>query len=300
MKIINIFLIILIGTIFTACSDKQKMVKKPIFIQNKLDNYRKALSYEDKNGVIKGNNYANYRHYLDKAIKEKNPKAYLKAFNDFKNPIGKKAYIKGKYKIISQKSTKKATKFALLTIENKKNINIACNMIKLVNKQNMFNAEQSYKIYLANKKQGCINIEDKNFDYQFTPNISFINKTINSDIYKKKHEKVLKALIDNYAKKAINGDLITNYIKYDDRWLMLCKSATDLAFISYKKNKKELAGYYLALAKKIIESTPLNKNRYFKYDLKEQNSKKYYHVKARAKIIKTGSDKILKTLLKII
>lgn len=304
LKIVNIFLIIIITILFTACSDKQKKIKKviskPVLTQKTINNYKKALSYENKDGIINGNNYANYRYYLDKAIEEKNPQAYLKAFNDYKNPIGKKANIKGKLKIVSKEDKQKAAKFALLAIQNQKNKKIACDTIKQIGEQNIFDKEQSYKIYLANKTQGCINIDDKNFDFLFTPSISFIQKTKNSDKYKEKNEQILKELINNNAQKAIDGNLITKYEKYDDRWLILSKIATNLAFISYKKKNEELAGYYLALAKKIIQSTPLNKNRYFKYDPKEKNFKKYYHNEARDKIIQKGSDEILKMLLKMI
>lgn len=275
-------------------------IKKEIIIQKPIDNYKKALSYEDENGFIKGNNYLNYRHYLDKSIKEKNPEAYLKAYQDYKNPIGKKAYIKGEYKIVAKQDKEKAAKFALLAIENKKNKDISCDTLKQVDEQDIFNEAQSYKIYLANIKQGCINIEDENFDFQFTPSISFINKALNGSVYEEKHIKVLKELVDNYAKKAINGTLITKYKNYDDRWIMLSQSATDLAFISYKNGDKASAGDYLALAKKIIESTPLNKNRYYKYNVKNKDVKEYYHNEARNKIIKTGSDEILTMLLKMI
>ncbi len=89
MKTLNILLLIIIGIIFTSCSDKPKIIQKPIpkepkkqkVIQKKIDNYKKALSYEDKDGVIKGDNYANYKHYLDKAVKEKNSTSIFKSFS---------------------------------------------------------------------------------------------------------------------------------------------------------------------------------------------------------------------------
>lgn len=304
MKSIHILSIFLLGFILIGCSNKQtpikKEIKKTVKIQKKIDNYKKAMSYEDKNGVIKGNNYAKYKYYLDKAIKEKNPKAYVKAFNNYKNPIGKKAYIKKRYKIVSEPNRQKATKFAILAIENKKDKKIACSTIKQIGNQYIFDAKESYKIYLANKKQGCINKIDKKFDFQFTPSVSFINKTNGKKEFKEKNKKVQKELIDNYAKKAINETLGKDYVKYDDRWIILSQSAINLAKIEYSEGNEESAGYYLALAKDIIESTPLNKNRYYRYDLKNGGEKKYYHYKQRNKIIKIGSDKILKTLLKII
>lgn len=297
-------MILLIGIIFTACSNKQitikTEIKKEIIIQKPIDNYEKALSYEGENGFIKGDNYTNYRHYLDKSIKEKNPEAYLKAYQDYKNPIGKKAYIKDEYKIVAKQNRQKAAKFALLAIENQTNQDVSCDTLKQVDEQNMFNEEQSYKIYLANIQQGCINLEDENFDFQFTPSISFINKAVNGSVYEEERIKVLKELVDNYAKKAINGTLSTKYKNYDDRWIMLSKSARNLAFISYKNGDKASAGTYLALAKKIIESTPLNKNRYYEYNLNKKDVKKYYHKEARNKIIKTGSDEVLTMLLKMI
>lgn len=190
MKAINIFLIILLGIIFTACSNKQvpikKEIKKTIKVQKKIDNYKKAMSYEDKN-----------------------PKAYYKAFKDYENPIGKKEF-------------------------------------KEINK------------------------------------------------------KVQKELIDNYAKKALNGTLSKNYVKYDDRWVELSQSATNLAMIEYSEGDKELAGYYLALAKKIIKSTPLNKERYYRYELNKNGEKLYYHHRQRNKIIDLGSGEIFNALLKII
>ncbi len=43
-----------------------------------------------------------------KQLKKKNPQAYLKAFHDYKNPIGKRAYIKGKYITVAQDNIKKS------------------------------------------------------------------------------------------------------------------------------------------------------------------------------------------------
>ena len=258
------------------------------------------MSYEDKNGVIQGDNYAKYKHYLDEAIKEKNPKAYHKAFNNYKNPIGKKAYIKKRYKIVAEPNKQKATKFALLTIENKNDKKIACNTIKQIGYQYMFNEKESYKIYLANKQQECLNNIDKSFDFKFTPSVSFINKTNGNDTFKEQNKEIQKELLDNYANKALNGTLSKNYAKYDDRWVILSQSAINLAIINHKNGDKEKAGHYLALAEKIILSTPLNKNRYYRFDFKNSDGKKHYHYKERSKIIKIGSDKILNALLKII
>jgi len=300
LRTIHILLIFFLGLILIGCSNKQKQIKKEIKKTVKIDNYKKAMSYEDKNGVIQGDNYAKYRYYLDKAIKEKNPKAYYKAFIDYKNPIGKKAYIKKKYKIVAEPNRQKATKFAILTIENKKDKKIACKTIKQIGNQHIFNAKESYKIYLANKKQGCINQNDKKFDFQFTPSVSFIGKTNGKKKFKEKNKKVQKELIDNYAKKALNKTLSKDYVQYDNRWIILSQSAINLAKIEYSEGNKELAGHYLVLAKKIIQSIPLNKNRYYRYDFKNNGEKKYYHYKQRNKIINTVSDEILNALLKII
>lgn len=300
MKIIHIILIILLSIIVTSCSNKKQQIQQTTTVKIVKDNYKKALSYEDKDGIIQGNNYSNYKYYLDRTIKNKNPKAYYKAFRDYKNPIGKRAYINNTYEIVANFDKQKATKFALLTIENPKDKEIACKTIKEVGNQYLFNKEQSYKIYLANKKQGCVYKKDKNFDFLFTPSVSFINKTIKNKAYMQKNREVQKDLIDSYAKKAIDGTLPKKYAKYDDRWIILSQSAINLALISEKEGDKESAGHYLALAKEIIMSTPLNKNRYLKYDFKNKGKKIYYHYKKRNEIIKTGTDKILRALLKII
>ncbi|WP_024953841.1 hypothetical protein [Sulfurospirillum arcachonense] len=301
MKIIHIFLIILVGIIFSACSEKQSIIAKktlkPAIVEKKVDNYKKALSYENKDGSIKSENY---KKYLDKAIKEKNPKAYVKAFENYKNPIGKKTITHGKPQILIKPNIQKATHFALLAIENKKSKEIACETIKKAGNQNMFDANQSYEIYLANKAQGCTNINDKDFDFKFTPAAIFINKTKNNSLYKEQRTKILNELINEYSKQAINGTLDTKYTKYDDRWVLLSTMATNLAMIKYENGDKESAGSYLGIAKKIIEATPLNKNRYYKFDTKTKSHKKFYHAQQRDKIIKAGSDQILKTLLKII
>jgi len=275
-KILHIILIIFAITILTSCSNKQT---KPVVVETNIDYYLEAIKYEDDDGNIQGDNYKQYKYFLDKAIESKNLNAYFKSYQNYNMLYGKRAYIDGNYMVVQKRDIRKAHEFALLIIENRSNSQAACEMIKKIDNQNNFTKNQSYRIYLANEFQGCSNIEDKLFDYKFTPASVFITKTPHKAL-------VLGQMIDKYAKKALDGSLEKSYVNFDNRWIMLSRYALALSIIN-KKNKK-LSKMYHNLAEDIIKSIPLNKNRYFRYDLKNKNKKIYYHVEQQNKLISEG------------
>ena len=111
-------------------------------------------------------------------------------------------------------------------------------------------------------------------------------------IDKQRKADILALIVKEYSQDAIDGKLKDTYKLYDDRWVILSNYAMALAII--KHQQKNLSNYYLGLSEKIIRSIPLNKNRYYRYNLSTSKEKVYYHYKQRDKLIKINLSKITK------
>jgi len=209
------------------------------------------------------------------------PKEYQKLYKKYKGQLP-----------TTKVEFERVNKYALLTIENQTDKKIACETIKEVDTQKNFSPQDSYRVFIANEVQGCKHIEDENFDFKLTPAASFISKTMERSIDKQRKADILALIVKEYSQDAINGRLKDTYKLYDDRWVILSNYAMALAII--KHQQKNLSTYYLSLSEKIIKSIPLNKNRYYRYNLSTSKEKVYYHYKQRDELIKINISKIVK------
>jgi len=215
------------------------------------------------------------------------PKEYQELYKKYKNLIP-----------ATKEEFQRVNKYALLAIENKTDKNIACETIKEIGTQINFSAQDSYRVFIANEVQGCRYTEDEKFDFKLTPAASFISKTMTRSIDKQRKADILTLIVKEYSQDALDGKLKDKYKLYDDRWVILSNYAMALAII--KHQQKNLSNYYLGLAEKIylglaekiIKSIPLNKNRYYRYNLSTSKEKVYYHYKQRDILIKINLSKI--------